>query len=180
MTRIARTALVAIALGLLGCSPHDGFDRAYGSSNPEQMSDLRLLLSKHGIPYRDTDPRSGMERFAYRSADESRVALLRRKLDRQTSVKFKEPEAREYLQRLLTEMNHDFIVSEKPDGIWIKWFPESEQQDQNVSMQVVQYMFDLQAKRASADCPPAAAAPSNSTLVPDARQKQPRAAQCGR
>lgn len=180
MTRTARTTLVVIAAGLLGCSPHDGFDRAYGSSNPEQMSDLGALLDKHGIPYRKTDSENGMQRFAYRSADESGVALLRRKLDRQTSVKFKEPEAREYLQELLAQMNHDFIISEKPDGIWIKWFPESEQQDKDVSMKVVQHMFDLQAKRAAADCPPSAAAPSNSALAPDARQEPPRAAQCGR
>jgi hypothetical protein len=31
-------------------------------------------------------------------------------------------------------------------GVWIKWFPESEQQDKDVSMRVVQHMFDLQAK----------------------------------
>jgi hypothetical protein len=143
------------------------------------MSDLRLLLGKHGIPYRNADPRKGMESLAYRSADESRVALLRRKLDRQTSVKFKEREARDYLQKLLTEMNHDFIVSEKPDGTWIKWFPESEQQDKDVSMSVVRHMFDLQAKRAAADCPPSAP-PSTGSLSPGARQEQPRAAQCGR
>jgi hypothetical protein len=179
MTRIARTALVAIAVGLLSCSPRDAFDRAYGSSNPEQMSDLGFLLDKHGIPYRKADSGNGMQRFAYRSGDESRVALLRRKLDRQTSVKFKEPEAREHLQKLLTEMKHDFIVSEKPDGIWIKWFPESEQQDKDVSMKVVQHMFDLQDKRAPAGCPPALT-PSNNTSAPDAPQQPPRAAQCGR
>lgn len=76
-------------------------------------------------------------------------------------------------------MNHDFIISEKPDGTWIKWFPESEQQDKDVSMKVVQHVFDLQAKRASADCK-LSVAPSNSTLVADARQEQPRAAQCKR
>jgi len=179
MTINARAAFVVLALGLLGCSPHDGLDRALRSSNHEEISDLRILMSKHGVPYKNTDAEKGMEGFAYRSVDQPRMASLRQKLNRQTSVKFKETEAREYMQKLLTDMNYDFIVSEKPDGTWIKWFPESEQQDKDVSMRVVQHVFDLQAKRASADCPPSAT-PSNSTLVADARQERPRAAQCGR
>jgi hypothetical protein len=175
----ARAVFVILAWGLFGCSPQDGFDRGLRSSNLEEISDLRTLMTKHGVPYQNTEPETGMEGFSYRSADEPRMALLRKKLDRQTLVKYKEPEAREYMQKLLAEMNHDFIVSEKPDGIWIKWFPESEQQEKGVSMKVVQHVFDLQAKRASADCQ-SSSAPSNSTLVADARQNQPRAAQCGR
>ena len=179
MTINARAAPVILALGLFGCSPHDGFDRALRSSNHEEIQDLRTLMTKHGVPYTNTEPEKGMEGFTYRSVDQQRFESLRQKLNRQTVVKFKEPEARDYLQKLLMEMNHDFVVSEKPDGTWIKWFPESEQQDKDVSMKVVQHVFDLQAKRASADCQPSAA-PSNSTLVADARQERPRTAQCGR
>lgn len=183
MTINARAAFVVLVLvlvlGVLGCSPHDGFDRALSSSNHEEISDLRILMTKHGVPHKNTDPEKGMEGFAYRSADQQRFESLRQKLNRQISVKFKEPEARDYLQKLLTEMNHDFIISEKPDSTWIKWFPESEQQEKDVSMKVVQHVFDLQAKRASVDCKPSAV-PSNSTLVADARQERPRAAQCGR
>ena len=169
-----------LAVGLLwGCSPRDGFDRALRSSNLEEISDLRILMTKHSVPYQNTESENGMEGFSYRSVDEPRMASLRQKLNRQTSVKYKEPEAREYLQKLLSEMNHDFIVAEKPDGIWIKWFPESEQQNRDISVKVVQHVFDLQAARASADCQSSSAL-SNSTLVADARQNQPRAAQCGR
>ena len=160
MTINARAIFVVLVLGVLGCSPHDEFDRALRSSNHEEISDLRILMTKHGVPHKNPDPEKGMEGFAYRSVDQQRFESLRQKLNRQTSVKFKEPEARDYLQKLLTEMNHDFIISEKPDGTWIKWFPESEQQEKDVSMKVVQHVFDLQAKRASADCKPSAA-PSN-------------------
>jgi hypothetical protein len=178
MTINARAVFVVLVLGVVGCSPHDGFNRALRSSNHEEISDLRILMTKHGVPHKNTDPEKGMEGFAYRSVDQQRLESLRQKLNSQTSVKFKEPEARAYLQKLLTEMNHDFIVSEKPDGTWIKWFPESEQQDKDVSMKVVRHVFDLQAKRTSADCKPSAA-PSNSTLAADARQERPRA-KCGR
>jgi hypothetical protein len=179
MTINALAAVVVLVLVVLGCSPHDGFDRALRSSNHEEISDLRILMTKHGVAYKSTDPEKGMEGFAYRSVDQEPFESLRQKLNRQTAMKFKEPEARDYLQKLLTELNHDFIISEKPDGTWIKWFPESEQQQKDVSMKVVQHMFGLQAKRATADCQPSAA-PSNRTLVADARQERPRAAQCGR
>lgn len=147
MTINARAAVVVLAFAVLGCSPHDGLDRALRSSNHEEIGDLRTLMTKHGVPYKNTAPEKGMEGFAYRSIDQERFESLRQKLNRQTSVKLKEPEARDYLQKLLTELNHDFIISEKPDGIWIKWFPESEQQQKDVSMKVVQHMFDLQANR---------------------------------
>lgn len=158
MTISARAAFVVLVLVLevLGCSPHDGFDRTLSSSNQEEISDLRILMTKHGVPHKNTDPGKGMDGFAYSSDNQQRFEFLRQKLNRQTSVKFTEPEARDYLQKLLTEMNHDFIVSEKPDGTWIKWFPESQQQEKDVSMKVVQHVFDLQAKRAS-DCTPSTA-----------------------
>lgn len=151
MTTIAQSIFVVLVLGVLGCSPHDEFDRALLSSNHEEISDLRILMAKHGVPYKDTAPENGKEGLSYRSVDRQRFESLRQKLNRQTLVKYKEPEAREYLQKLLTEMNHDFMITEKPDGIWIKWFPESQQQEKDVSVKVVQHLFDLQAKRASAD-----------------------------
>jgi hypothetical protein len=178
MTINARAVLVVLAVGIFGCSAPDSFDRALRSSNVEEISDLRILMTKHGITYEDAVPENGMEGFSYRSADEPRIGLLRQKLNRQIAVKYKEPEAREYMQKLLTEMNHDFIVSERSDGIWIKWFPESDQ-DKEISMKVVQHVFAMQAKRGAADCQQSLA-PSNSALEADARQNAPRAAQCGR
>jgi hypothetical protein len=132
-------------LGLLGCSPPDGFDRALRSSNHEEISALRILMTKHGLPHKNTDPEKDMEGFAYRSVDQQRFESLRQKLIRQTSVRFEEPEAGDYLQKLLTEMNHDFIISEKPDGIWIKWFPESEQQNKDVSTIPSKTKYDVGA-----------------------------------
>jgi len=179
MTATIRAVFTLLVLVPIACFAQVAFDRTVRSSNVEELSDLRALMTKHGIRYRNTDLERGMEGFSYGSVDESRMASLRKKLDRQTLVKHKEPEAREYMQKLLTEMNHDFIVSSKSDGIWIKWFPESKEQSDEVSMKVVKHMFDLQAARANQDCGPSSA-PSNSTLVADARQERPRAAQCGR
>lgn len=158
-------AVVILALGVLGCSPKDGFNRAMFSTDAEHISDLRTLMAKHGIAYRDSEPEGSMVGFAYRGADELRVGKLKAKMGRQTAVKYKEAEAREYLQHLLTEMKHDFIVSEKTDGIWIKWFPDSEQQEKDVSMKVVQYLFDLQAEHQAKECTPLVSACPNLNSV---------------
>lgn len=174
----ARTLCAALTLGLFSCSSPDEFDRGLRSSNLERISDFRTLMTKHGIPHRNTAPENGMEGFFYRSADEPRMQLLRDKLDRQTSVKFEEPEAQAYIQELLTEKNYDFIVTEKKDGTWIKWFPESENQETKMNMRVVEYIFDIQAKRSANDCE-ASPVSSNSTLLSDARQ-EPRAEKCKR
>jgi hypothetical protein len=175
----AATALLLV-LGLLGCAPENGFNRSFRSTNAEQIDDLRVLMTRHGIVHRDTEWDGRMQGVSYRTVDEPRVAELRGKLDRQVEVRFKEPEARDYLQNLLTQMKHDFIVSEKSDGTWIKWFPESAEQQSDVSMKVVQYMFDLQAKRLPTDCAPLASAPSNRILESDVRQPRARASRCGR
>jgi hypothetical protein len=178
MAIAARTLCAALALGLLSCSPAGEFDKGLRSTNLERVGDFRTLMTKHGIPHRNTAPENGMEGFFYRSADEPRIDLLREKLDRQTSVKYEEPEARAYLQRLLTEMSHDFIVTDKSDGTWIKWFPESENQQNEIEMKVVEYIFELKAEQAAGDCEPSSVS-SNHTLLSDARQ-EPRAAKCKR
>jgi hypothetical protein len=179
MTNRCTTAVLLFALGVLGCSPHDGFDRGVYSSNHEEIRDLQTLLGAHGIPCRHTDPDKGMDGLLFRSHDESRVALLRQKLDRQVSVKFKSPEAQAYLQKVLTEMNHDFILSQRSDGTWIKWFPESGRQRDDVDMQVVQHQIALEAKRAAQDCKPSSK-PSSPPSVSGARTNESRAKQCGR
>ena len=173
------TALVLV-LVLFGCSPEDGFNRSIRSSNAEQIGDLRVLLERNGIAYLDAEPDGRTVGLTYRKVDERRVAELRTKLDRQTAVRYKEPEARAYLLGLLAQMKHDFIISDQSDGTWIKWFPESEQQEKEVSMKVVQHIFDLQAERLAKDCTSLASAPSDSTLERDTRQERPRSPQCGR
>lgn len=151
-TLAARAAALTLVVSLLGCTPPDGFDRGFSSTSSEYVADLRSLMDKHAIPYRNTSSEEGQHGFQFHRADEARVALLRQMLDRHASVKYNEPEARAHLQELLTGMKQDFIVSEKADGIWIKWFPQTPQQFDAVSTKVTQHMADLQAARASSRC----------------------------
>lgn len=62
-----------------------------------------------------------------------------------SSLKFEEEEAREYLKKLLKEKGFTYSVEERTDGVWIKWYPESKEQSNEVQMAVVQHIFDLKA-----------------------------------
>jgi hypothetical protein len=178
MKKKARSIFLILVTGIFfGCSSQGDFDQTLRSSDIEEISDLRLLMTKYSVPYRNTVPENGMEGFSYRSVDEPRMTSLRQKLNRQTWVTYEEQEAREYMQKLLTEMNYDFLISEKSDGIWIKWFPESEQQSEEIRMKVVQRVFDQHVTRASVDCQ-SSLKPTNGVLIAEAQQSQSLATQC--
>jgi len=49
---------------------------------------------------------------------------------------------KEYFISLLEQNNQEYYVLTKDDGIWIKWFPESEEQEREYTLQVVNYIFD--------------------------------------
>jgi hypothetical protein len=168
--------LVILTAGVASCLPAPEFDRALHSTDSERIQDLRALMTRHGIPYRDTE-RGGL---SWRSKDEAQVANLRNQLDKSTSVKYNDPEARKHLVKLLADAKQDYIVKERPDGTWIMWFPKSNAEADELQMKVAQHLFETQRGKSSGECPPNSAAPSNSTLETDARQVQPRAAQCGR
>ena len=169
--------LLLLAVAVSGCVPSPEFDRSLHSSNSDKIQDLRVLMTRHGIPHRDTE-KGGI---SWRSKDEAQVASLREKLNKGTSVKYADAEARSYLVKLLQDAGDDYIVREKSDGTWIMWFPKSLSDADALQMKVAKHLFDLRAGKSSEACPPVTGtAPSNSTLVTDARQEQPRAAQCGR
>lgn len=72
MTIFAQTIFVVLVLGVPGCSPHEEFDRALLSSNNEEISDLKILVTKHAVPHKDTAPENGKEGLSYRSVDQQR------------------------------------------------------------------------------------------------------------
>jgi len=151
MIRIA--AILLAALSAIACAPApDDYSSVMRSTSRESISDLLALMDKHGLPHRKAEPRDGMEGFAYRTRDRASVDSFQKKLGRQTALRYSEVEARDYLLKLLAEMNHDFIVSERSDGIWIKWFPDSDQQNMDVQRLVVEHIRALHAASGDVGC----------------------------
>lgn len=157
---LAHSLIPCVAfLTLQACVPAGGHDRNVMSTDAEYIADLRALLAKQGVPHENTADKAGMEGIAYSSSDEPQVVAARDRHKRRIAVKHHEAEAREYLVTLLSNMGHHFVVMEKPDGVWIKWFPESEEQRKEVDAKVLQHMVGLQSAQVSASCDRAGAGP---------------------
>jgi len=132
-----------ILLALVACSPEYG--KGFRSSDGEYMEIFLAQLEKEAIPHKiDQD---GMVR--YKPADAKKIEIIHEKVKARlalvSSLKFEEKEAREYLKSLLEEKGLGYSVEEQDDGIWIKWYPESKEQESEVQMAVVKHIFNLNA-----------------------------------
>ena len=132
-----------ILLALFACSPEYG--KGFRSSDAEYMDLFLAQLEKDAIPHKIDH--NGM--VLYKSADEKKIEEIHEKVKARlalvSSLKFEEEEAREYLRSLLEKKGIGYTVEERNDGIWIKWYPESKEQENEVQMAVVQHILDLKA-----------------------------------
>ena len=55
--------------------------------------------------------------------------------------KMKSTQEKEYFISLLKAKKHEYYVFTKDGATWVKWFPENEAEDQELTLQVVNYMF---------------------------------------
>ena len=138
-----KTYAGVILLALVACSPEYG--KGFRSSDIEYMDLFLAQLEKEAIPHNIGS--DGM--ILYKLTDETKVQEIHKKVKARlalvSSLKFEEAEAREYLKALLEEKDLKYSVEERDDGIWIKWYPESKEQEAEVQMAVVQHVFDLKA-----------------------------------
>jgi hypothetical protein len=160
-------AFVALLLLLLsalaGCMRGDDREKSFYSTDAEYVQDLRALMARRGLQHHDAPPRDGMAGVAYLRTDEPQVSAIQLMLSRQVLTKHKDPEATDYLQRVLAGMGQEFLVAKQEDGLWVKWFPESDRQMKEVDRQVARFVSDLHtARRQAQGCPGAntAAAPA--------------------
>lgn len=138
-----KISAVFVVLALVACSPEYG--KGFRSSDSEYMELFLAQIEKEAIPH-EID-QNGMVR--YKHADAEKIEEIHEKVKARmalvSSLKFEEEEAREYLKKLLKEKGFTYSVEERTDGVWIKWYPESKEQSNEVQMAVVQHIFDLKA-----------------------------------
>ena len=160
-------ALFVLLLSLLaGCIRFDDREKSFYSTDAEYVQDLRTLMTRRGLQHQDAAPRDGMVGLAYLRADDAKVDAIQLMLSRQVMTKHKDPEATEHLQRVLAGMGLDFIAVKQDDGIWIKWYPETERQMKEVDRQVFRFVSDLRAtQRQAQGCPPANSATTKVALT---------------
>lgn len=151
--------LVLLLSAVAGCMRVDDREKSFYSTDAEYVQDLRTLMARRGLQFREPPPRQGMAGVTYQRADDARVNAIQLMLSRQVMTKHMDPEATDYLQRVLAGMGQDFIAVQQDDGTWIKWYPESDRQMKDVDQQVARFVSDLHtARRQARGCPPANAA----------------------
>jgi hypothetical protein len=132
-------------------------------------------MDKHGIAHRAAEPRDGMEGVSYQIRNRDRVESLREKLKHQTALRVNEPDVRDYMIKLLSERNLDYIELQRADGTWIKWFPESNEQSNYIRDSVILRQLALNAAQSSRECPLATSGSPAATM-----ERPPRTEACQR
>lgn len=132
-----------IVLAVVACSPEYG--KGFRSSDAEYMDLFLAQLEQDAIPHKIDQ--NGM--ILYKPADAKKIEEIHEKVKARlslvSSLKFEEEVAREYLKSLLDEKGLRYSVEERDGGIWIKWYPESKEQEKEMEMAVVQHVFALKA-----------------------------------
>jgi len=173
--RLINAAILLVAFTVvagLGCT-FEG-ERGFKSSEVKFMEELQSALGREGIPfYRDAD---GFIR--YEGKYEEAVTRIRQEVERDLSggvaVKYDDKESRDYLKSLLSARGMKYRVESQDDGEWIRWYPESDTQKEEIQMAVVQHHFDRQRQQMPSGCDDNRA-PSNTSLNKDAAQETRRA-----
>lgn len=155
-----------LAFALAGCMRAESREKSFYSTDGEYLQDLRTLMARRGLQFHEAVSDRGMAGISYQRADDAAVIALQHLLARQVMTKHRDPEATEHLQRVLSAMGQEFLVAKQEDGIWIKWYPESDRQMKEVDRQVARFVSDLHAARRQAqDCPPANSATTKVALT---------------
>jgi len=133
--------ILSFMVMLLACSPDYG--KGFHTSSKEYMELFVSELEKNNISF--IVESDGM--VLYKSKYESSVVKIhnkiKNKLASSTAVKYKEVDARNYLKSILESKDIDFKEEHRDDGVWIKWYPESEEQKNKIHRSVVNHEFDV-------------------------------------
>jgi hypothetical protein len=174
MNRNARSIIVAILVLLANGGCTDTGERGFKSSQPDFMNELKVALTKSGVPFRED--KDGFIR--YQSKYEEAVSRVRDNVEKEISggvvVRYEDNESRDYLKSLLSSQEMKYRVEAREDGEWIRWYPQSEAQQKEIEMKVVQHNFDLQREKSGSRCMEEKS-PSNKSLNKDAAQTSRRA-----
>lgn len=137
--------VVLIAVLLSGCGSDD--ERGIKDSRKEFMLELKRSLDDSGIPYTVDD--EGYIRYSRKYEDD--VKEIKKNIDEkrtsEAGVKFEDKDSAEYFRSLLDGRGITYRTETRKDGEWTYWYPESEEQREELEMKVVSRALDKQAER---------------------------------
>lgn len=141
MNKLFSFALAAVFM--VACSAEYG--KGFRTTDAEYADEFVTQLNIEGIPHKKEN--DGLIR--YKSMDEEKVKKIHErvkiKLSSAVSLKYEEPEAISYLKELLSAKELEFKEEEKDGEVWVKWYPKSDEQKNEIEMNVVNYILKLKA-----------------------------------
>lgn len=149
----------------------DTGERGFKSSSPDTMRELRTSLKREDIPFRE----DGDGFLMYQTKHEETVNRLLVEVEKAISggvaERYDDQESRDYLKSLLESKGMPYRVETGNDGEWIRWYPQSEARQKEITMSVVKNSHRLNVQRQISEAPcNEEKPPSNKLLNKDAGQ----------
>ena len=133
-----------ILLSLITIIASCGFNTDGGgfrTSDKEYTKLLYIELNKNNIQYTVSQEGYIMYDEAAKKGFLKAQAFVEHYLYDGVNHKMESTKDKDFFISLLEENNHEYYVLTKDDGIWVKWFPINEAQEQEYTLQVVNYVF---------------------------------------
>ena len=142
---------IALALALLIATACSGEgERAFKSSRPEFMQEMKKALLKANVPFREDA--EGFIRYStkYEEAVETVAESVEKGLSRGGAWRLDDQPTREYLVGVLGSMGVKYILEPRKDEEWIRWYPANEAQEREVGQKVAEFRFNRKMKEKAA------------------------------
>jgi hypothetical protein len=143
--------VVAIA-ALLATGACTERESGFKSTRPELMSEMKIALTKSGIPFRESE--DGFIRYDARY-DEA-IRRIRDEVEEEIfggiAIRHDDEESVAYLKRLLSSKGLKYRVEVREDGEWIRWYPQSLEQQAEIDRQVAEHAFDSKCGNVASQC----------------------------
>jgi len=153
---------LALVLSIGACSPA-GHERGFKSSETELMQELKRALEGAGVPFRE-DP-DGFIRYPdeYQGSFLKIRAAVEAEIMGGVAMRVDDRRLRDIMVELLSELGLKHRFETRKDGEWIRWYPESLQQQAAMDLKLAERMANLQQGKSQKKCPDKKAAPAVSS-----------------
>jgi len=137
-----RTIIIVLTLGLVlivGCTGSG--ERGFKSDRPEFMQQLRVALSQSGIPFREDAGYIFYDK-EYKKAFDEVLIKVNESVSGGVSVRYEDAASRQYHKQLLREQGIKYLIEYKDGDEWIRWYPESDEQQAAIELKVAEKNFE--------------------------------------
>jgi len=105
------------------------------------MQQLRVALSQSGIPFREDAGYIFYDK-EYKKAFDEVLIKVNESVSGGVSVRYEDAASRQYHKQLLREQGIKYLIEYKDGDEWIRWYPESDEQQAAIELKVAEKNFE--------------------------------------